>query len=162
MVAAGAGLCAGFAQLAGKELRRRPPRKGVPDLKLQITVEGKTYEVEVEVLEEDEGTPSAAYGTYPPASAKLESNQGQGSPLESGAAWAEVNGEKVCCSPITGLVIRVNVEAGQIVEKGHLLMVLEAMKMETNISAPGPGKVKHVNVAAGDSVKLNQVIVECE
>jgi len=41
-------------------------------------------------------------------------------------------------------------------------MVLEAMKMETNVTAPGAGIVKSVNVTAGDSVKVNQVIVEFE
>ena len=41
-------------------------------------------------------------------------------------------------------------------------MLLEAMKMETNISAPISGKVKKVNIAEGDGVKLNQVLVELE
>ena len=41
-------------------------------------------------------------------------------------------------------------------------MVLEAMKMETNITAPVAGKVKQVTVAQGDGVKVNQVLVEFE
>jgi len=41
-------------------------------------------------------------------------------------------------------------------------MVLEAMKMEANVTAPGTGTVKSVNVAPGDSVKAGQVIVEFE
>ena len=41
-------------------------------------------------------------------------------------------------------------------------MVLEAMKMETNVTAPHAGVIKTVQVAQGDSVKVNQVLVEFE
>jgi biotin carboxyl carrier protein len=59
-------------------------------------------------------------------------------------------------------VIRVSVEPGQAVLADDTMMVLEAMKMETNVAAPIAGTVKNVRVAAGDSVKVNQVIVEFE
>ncbi len=49
--------------------------------------------------------------------------------------------------------------AGDAVEANDLVVVLEAMKMETNVTAQGAGKVKNVRVAAGDSVKVGQVIV---
>jgi methylmalonyl-CoA carboxyltransferase small subunit len=42
------------------------------------------------------------------------------------------------------------------------MIVLEAMKMETNVTAPVAGKVKVVNVQAGDAVKVNQILVEFE
>jgi biotin carboxyl carrier protein len=42
------------------------------------------------------------------------------------------------------------------------MMVLEAMKMETNVTAPRTGIVKSVHMAPGDSVKLNQIVVEFE
>jgi methylmalonyl-CoA carboxyltransferase small subunit len=42
------------------------------------------------------------------------------------------------------------------------MMVLEAMKMETNITAPVAGKIKKINVAHGDGVKVNQILVEFE
>ena len=131
-------------------------------MKLQITVEGKTYEVEVEVLEEGADEGPANYATYPPPSATYELTQAQGSPIQDGAGWEDTDGGKVCRSPITGLVIRVDVAAGQTVEAHDLLMVLEAMKMETNVTAPGAGKVKSVRVAAGDPVKVNQMLVEFE
>ena len=53
-------------------------------------------------------------------------------------------------------------EPGQSVEANDPIMVLEAMKMETNVTAHGAGKVKNVRVAQGDSVKVNQVVVEFE
>jgi methylmalonyl-CoA carboxyltransferase small subunit len=70
--------------------------------------------------------------------------------------------DKLCRSPVTGVVIKVNVEAGQTIEANDLIMVLEAMKMETNVTASNAGKVKSVRVAQGDSVKVNQVMVEFE
>jgi len=42
------------------------------------------------------------------------------------------------------------------------MIVLEAMKMETNVTAPVAGKVKSVNVQPGDAVKVNQILVEFE
>jgi methylmalonyl-CoA carboxyltransferase small subunit len=73
-----------------------------------------------------------------------------------------VDEAKVCRSPITGTVVRIVAQAGQSIQPGDILVVLEAMKMETNITAPLEGKVKAITVAAGDGVKANQVVVELE
>ena len=73
-----------------------------------------------------------------------------------------VDEAKVCRSPVAGVAIKVSVQPGQELQSNDLMMVLEAMKMETNISAPISGKVKKVNIAEGDGVKLNQVLVEFE
>ena len=125
-------------------------------MKLQITVDGNTYEVEVEVLEEDQGALQSSY-THPSPP-----------PIVPGAlSYGQIDGEdladkKACHSPVTGLVIKVNVQPGQHVQPNHLMMVLEAMKMETNLMAPCAATVKTVTVAPGDSVKLNQVVIEFE
>ncbi len=126
-------------------------------MKLQIKINGKTYEAEVEVLEDDErarqpGTvqkkhvphPMPAPGAYTPSAT-------------TGGIDAK---EKIYRSPLTGLVIKVNVKPGQRVEANDLIMVLEAMKMETSITAHHAGKIKSVSVKPGDSVKLHQVLVE--
>jgi methylmalonyl-CoA carboxyltransferase small subunit len=127
-------------------------------LKLQVTVGGKTYEVEVEVLEDDESPRPAQYGSYqqaPAASHPL--------PVQDSSHSSEQQDEgKFCLSPVMGLAIKVHVQPGQKVEANDLIMVLEAMKMETNITAPHAGVVNKVHVAEGDSVKLNQVLVEFE
>jgi len=125
-------------------------RKG-STLKLQITIDGKAYEVEVEVVEDEDSpapnhTPHATH-----TAARLNSY---------GGVW-ESDG-KVCRSPVTGLVIKVNAQPGQSVKAHELLLVLEAMKMETNVTAPHAGIVKKIHVAPGDSVKTNQILVECE
>jgi methylmalonyl-CoA carboxyltransferase small subunit len=130
-------------------------------LKLQITVEGKSYEVEVEVLEEEADALPPSYGSYRPVGVAPHAMPLSGAQTNAEDPWGN-GGERVCRSPITGLVIKVNVAPGQSIEKNELIMVLEAMKMETNVTAPGAGIVKSVNVTAGDSVKVNQVIVEFE
>ena len=127
-------------------------------MKLQITVEGKTYEVDVEVLEEDDAGRAPGYGQYQSFVAPPMSFPAPPLPVADGNSPTG----KVCRSPVTGLVIKVNIVPGQQVQPNELIMVLEAMKMETNVTAPRALTVKAVNVTPGDSVKVNQVIVEFE
>jgi biotin carboxyl carrier protein len=54
------------------------------------------------------------------------------------------------------------VEAGQEVEEGTPLLILEAMKMENVIKAPGTGVVKNVNVSKGEAVEKNHLLIEME
>jgi methylmalonyl-CoA carboxyltransferase 1.3S subunit len=121
-------------------------------LKLQITIEGRTYVVDVEVLEDDETSQAPNYAPQHAGSTSSIGTHGQGN------GWD--NEGKVCHSPLMGLVIKVNAKQGQTVEAGEILLVLEAMKMETNIAAPNAGTVKNVFVAQGDSVKQNQILIE--
>ena len=124
-------------------------------MKLRITIAGNTYEAEVEVLEEESAPSYAPLPAYVPV------------PNSFAFSATEVVGnhdatDKVCRSPVTGLVIRVHVEAGQVVESGQLLMVLEAMKMETQVAAPCAGTVQKLHVTPGNSVKMSQVLVELD
>lgn len=130
-------------------------------MKLQISIEGKTYEVDVEVPEEEPaphaylGYRSPYAGTcIPSAPAPIISTKPNGKPV--------ADESKVCRSPIAGVVIRVNVQPGQQLQPNDLLIVLEAMKMETNVTAPVAGKVKAINVQPSDGVQVNQVLVELE
>lgn len=123
-------------------------------MKLQITIDGKAYEVDVEVLEDEEPQQTSPFASHP---APAVASGGSHVPSHSGA-W-DSNG-KTARSPLMGLVIKVNVTTGQQVNAGDVLLVLEAMKMETNIAAPHAGIVKSIHVAEGDSVKQNQILVE--
>lgn len=71
-------------------------------------------------------------------------------------------GELVLRAPMPGQVRQVAVAAGQQVEAGQLLLVLEAMKMEMRISAPQAAKVARLGVSQGDSVEKEQTLVELE
>ncbi|MCX6632666.1 MAG: biotin/lipoyl-binding protein [Candidatus Solibacter sp.] len=131
-------------------------------MKLNITIDEKTYEVEVEVAEPESpaGMPHNLSGL----------NIGS-SPLRvpAGAAPAAppvdskpVNEEKVCRSPVSGVVVRVAAQVGQSLQAGDILLVLEAMKMETNITAPSAGKIAAIGVKQGDGVQAGQVVLEFE
>lgn len=65
-------------------------------------------------------------------------------------------------APMPGLVKAVNVAPGDVVQRGASLVILEAMKMENDLTAPGPGRVREVRVAAGDKVDQGQVLVVLE
>ena len=131
-------------------------------MKLRINIDGKTYEAEVEVLEEEASPHQPGYVPYPHVSATSPAVPAPGA-YTSGHA-AEVHGadEKLYRSPVTGLVNKVNVKPGQEIQPNELIMVLEAMKMETSMTAHHAGKVKSVNVAQGDPVKVHQILVEME
>ena len=130
-------------------------------MKLQIKINGKTFEADVQILEDDEAAPHASLPAYHPAPvtyAPVAVGVGSHAPDASGFGGEQ----KVLRSPVTGLVVRVNSQPGQTVEKGTLIMVLESMKIETNITAPGVGTIKSITVAQGQSVKIGQILVAFE
>ena len=126
-------------------------------MKLRITIEGKTYEAEVEIVDAGESAPE--YPAYPPVAPSFvpTSLPEPQSPMPADAG--AVNGRE-CRSPVTGMVIKVNVEPGQTVQVNEVLVVLESMKMEMQIAASEAGVVKSVLVSQGSSVKADQVMVE--
>src|SRR5439155_587284 len=89
---------------------------------------------------------AAGAGKRPPRRRERGGSRGGG-----GAAGALV-------SPIQGTVLRVAVEAGADVEEGALICVIEAMKMENEITAPAAGKVEELNVSEGGSVATGDTI----
>jgi biotin carboxyl carrier protein len=130
-------------------------------VKLKITVDNKTYEVDVEAEESEEVHAPAAYR---PVSWSAPSGP---VPVAAPTGPAASNGEavdedKVCRSPMMGVVVRLNAQEGQTVKVDDSLLVLEAMKMETTITSPVAGKIKRIRVGAGESVQTNQVVVDFE
>jgi biotin carboxyl carrier protein len=65
-------------------------------------------------------------------------------------------------SPIAGSVVEIKGQVGQVVHEGDVILVIEAMKMNTSIAAPGNGKITAIPVAVGDSVREGQVLAELE
>jgi methylmalonyl-CoA carboxyltransferase 1.3S subunit len=134
-------------------------------VKLKLTVDGKTYEVDVEVAPPEH--PIYGVGGYFPMSparvpAPAPAAVIPTAPAPGTVSSSSVNEEKVVRSPISGIVVRISAQAGQQIQVGDGVLVLEAMKMETDITAPVAGKVRSVNVQVGDSVKGGQVLVEFE
>ncbi len=107
----------------------------------KAVVNGKTYEVDVK-----EGLDAAA-------------SAGTGS---SGGTGGSASGGETIKAPMPGLVLKLNVGAGDEVEEGETIVVLEAMKMETPIQAPVSGTVGSIDVDQGDQVKAGQTLLTIE
>jgi methylmalonyl-CoA carboxyltransferase small subunit len=131
-------------------------------MKLNITVDNKNYEVEVEVADASTAPmaapPRLDTSLRVPAAAPVIVPNGAPKNGDSGP----VNEDKVCRSPVSGIVVRVTSQVGQKIQSGDTLLVLEAMKMETNITAPAAGKIAKINVGQGDAVQGGLVLVEFE
>lgn len=129
-------------------------------MKIQIVVGGRAYEVEVDV-EGDEGL-RGVLGPLPAGAETIQSTRVPTAPRPHSPSDVDADESKVCRSPVAGIVVRVVVQPGEQLQLDGLLVVLEAMKMETSVTAPIAGIVKAVKVAAGEAVKLNQILVEFE
>ena len=128
-------------------------------MKYKVTLNGRTYEVEVEagkamLLDEYEAiapsAPAAAAPVAAPAAA----------PAAAAPAAPVVTGSgEMVAAPMPGTILKVNVQNGQAVKEGELLVVLEAMKMENEIYAPKSGTVAQVATSKGASVNTGDVLV---
>ena len=112
-----------------------------------ITVNGNVYEVTVE--EGFTGAASAPVAAAPKASPKA-------APAPAAPAGA-AGGIKVE-SPMPGKILGIKASVGQAVQKGQVICILEAMKMENEIVAPQDGTIATINVATGDSVEPGAVL----
>lgn len=124
--------------------------------KFNITVNGQTYEVEVE---EVGGVPSAApvRAAAPVAAAPVAAAPKAAAPAAAPKAAAGA-GDPVK-SPMPGNILDVKVKVGDKVTNGTCLVVLEAMKMENEIPAPKDGTVTSVLVNKGATVAAGDVLV---
>jgi biotin carboxyl carrier protein len=139
-------------------------------MKLRITVEGKAYDVDVEILPEGQGNTApvaarrvvaapavAAAPTVPPAAAVAAPVPA--APLSGGST---ASSDQVVKAPIAGTIIEIKVGVGDAVGVNQVLVVMEAMKMETNIASPVAGKVAAIKVAPREAVNAGHVLVELE
>jgi methylmalonyl-CoA carboxyltransferase small subunit len=127
---------------------------------MQIAIGGKAYEVEIEdeSTEHLPGVPGHRQQGAGPVQSKLVPTP----PRPHAHVEGEADESKLCRSPVAGIVMKVCVQPGQELQLDDLLVVLEAMKMETSLTAPIAGKVKSTKVAPGEAVKLHQILVEFE
>jgi biotin carboxyl carrier protein len=116
--------------------------------KLRVTVDGKAYEVAVEIL--GEAVPAASLPPVRPpvASAPVAASAPAPAPAAPAAPAA---GPGAVPSPLAGKVVSIDVKPGQAVAEGAQLLTLEAMKMNTFVYAPRAGTVAAVHVHPGDA-----------
>ena len=130
-------------------------------MKYKVTLNGRTYEVEVEagkamcVAEYEAYAPAAAPVAAPVAAAPVAA-----APAAAPAAGGvTVSGGESVNAPMPGNILKVAVSVGQTVKEGDLLVVLEAMKMENEIFAPKDGTVAQVLVSKGSTVDTGATMV---
>jgi biotin carboxyl carrier protein len=118
---------------------------------LRISLEGKSYDVEVEVLDGNVAAP-VAVNSVTSASAPA-------SMAPAPVAAAPVAGGTPVVSPMMGLVFKVKAQVGDKVAMNQEVVVLEAMKMETPIYAPAAGTITSISVKEQESVSEGQVLM---
>ena len=110
----------------------------------KIKVNGKSYRVELEEIEQVDSTP-------------LEEKRKQDT-----KKIVNNDGGKEVVSPIQGQVTNVKVKVGDKVQKGDVLLIVEAMKLENEVVSPFEGQVAEILVTKGQNVKAKEPIVIIE
>jgi len=123
--------------------------------RLKVTVDGKVYEVDVEILD-DGGQPVYVppARTVPAASAASPASASSTGQKAAPAGAGEVP------SPLSAVVVSVDVKEGDSVDEGDQLITLEAMKMNTLVTAPIAGGIEKILVAPGDAVEEGQGLLK--
>ena len=131
-------------------------------MKYKVTLNGKTYEVEVEagkamlVDEYEAYAPAPAPAAAPAPTAAPAPAAAPAPPAAPAAPLAA--GETVS-APMPGNILSVNVSQGQAVKAGDILVILEAMKMENEIVAPRDGTIAQVVTAKGAVVDTGAPLI---
>ena len=139
------------------QLHAKKGKDVVNNMKYVATLNGKKYEVEIERVDEyrplDRGAQVSA-----PAPILAAAPAPKAAPAPAPAAAPSAGGQTVE-APMPGKILDIKVKVGDAVSYGQCVIVMEAMKMETEIVAPAAGTVAAINVSTGDSVETGAVLV---
>ncbi|ABR49355.1 biotin/lipoyl attachment domain-containing protein [Alkaliphilus metalliredigens QYMF] len=123
--------------------------------KFNITVNGASYEVEVEEIKDG----SVASAPKAPTAAPVAKPAAPKAAAKTEAKSGPVAGATKVESPMPGNIWKIQVKEGQEVKNGQVLIILEAMKMENEIVAPCDGTVAAIHVSEGASVNGGDALV---
>ncbi len=124
---------------------------------LRITVNGKTYDVQVEELSEGSAVSAPAAPVSAPAPAAQPAQTAPAAEAPAAAPAASADGEEILC-PMPGTILSINVKAGEKISEGDVIVVFEAMKLENEIKAPRDCTVLSVDVSKDDTVETGTLI----
>ena len=151
------------------QLHAKKGKDVLKEMKYVATLNGKKYEVEIERVDEyrplDRGAqvsapaPILAAAPAPKAApAPAAAPAPKAAPAPAPAAAPSAGGQTVE-APMPGKILDIKVKVGDAVSYGQCVIVMEAMKMETEIVAPTAGTVAAINVSTGASVETGAVLV---
>ena len=128
-------------------------------MKYQIKLNDRTYEVEVELCEPMLLQEYETFAPIAPAAPAAAPVQAAPAAAAAPAAPAVTGAGEAVTAPMPGTILKVNVQNGQAVKAGTVLVVLEAMKMENEIMAPKDGTITQVAVQRGATVDTGAPLV---
>jgi glutaconyl-CoA/methylmalonyl-CoA decarboxylase subunit gamma len=140
--------------------------------KFRVTVNGQAYDVVVEEYGEAAAMPAPAVSVRP--TQYVSAPKAPAAPLVSPPPAAArpapppkpvsqpVVGGTAVSAPMPGVILNVLVSAGQAVKAGEVLLILEAMKMENEVTSPATGTVKEIAVSKGSNVNTGDLMIVIE
>ena len=123
--------------------------------KYRIKLNGKVYEMEVELVGENDSAQPVK--TASPAAVPTPVRENS-APKAAATPTVAANQAGAVTSPLQGTIIKINAANGDAVKAGQTVIVLEAMKMQNDIAAPKDGTLSDLAVAVGDNVKSGQML----
>jgi len=129
--------------------------------KFKITVDGETFEVEVEEIKSKQTITKINKVSSAEREPEVkETKNVMSKPTSSAVANPTKTSKGVVTAPLPGEILSINVKEGDSVKKGDQLLVIEAMKMENEVFAPAGGTIKEIFVKPGDYVETGQKLIE--
>lgn len=131
--------------------------------KYNITVNGTSYEVEVEEINEA-GTTEVKSSVQTqtnskPAPKKVVEKAVKKETPKAPVAASVPSGGTTVEAPMPGVILDIKVNVGDEVQAGDVILILEAMKMENEITAPASGKVSAIHASKGNNVGSGDVLI---
>lgn len=125
-------------------------------MKYQVNLNGKTYEVEVNkgqaILVDEYNSISPQPLSVPTANTQVSA--------ASTVSTVNASNTRIVNAPIAGTILSIKANVGQVMKKGDIVLIIEAMKMENEIVAPRDGKLINIFVTKGNAVSNGSQLFE--